>query len=329
MARRVLLCRAEATKAIMTTERRGTLVLRFKLTSAILLAATALPACAAQDETFEDDIEEAAGAVGWPGDNNLPPSAIDKDPLARPVTDSHEVTSPTNANPVPLCKAVTLTESGCALKSEWKAWLNADEENRLPVMKAITKCALEPGFTVQNPGGDEVFPGQFGLYTSWKSARLNGQDKRERMSSCILSLLNGNNEELAICILGPGGEPFSDACSDPTLTIREGGFFGDLFADTPTAYVVGPDTAEPMANGRACFAESGSYCCPEEDTACQHRVVLAGAILGSPEQGFANKRCNGPLLSSGGNQYCPSFFSTREPDRIYTNVFTTFVPPVD
>ena len=41
---------------------------------------------------------------------------------------------------------------------------------------------------------------------------------------------------------------------------------------------------------------------------------------------FANKRCNAPLVTSGSNQYCPSFYTTREPGRSYTNVFTTFVP---
>ena len=45
---------------------------------------------------------------------------------------------------------------------------------------------------------------------------------------------------LALGIVGPGGSPFSDACDDPKIDLREGGFFGDLFANNPKAYVVGP-----------------------------------------------------------------------------------------
>jgi hypothetical protein len=193
-------------------------------------------------------------------------------------------------------------------------------------MKGIAKCAVSSSFTISAPAGGPAFAGQWELYPSWKSGRLTGQDKRERVSSCLLSLLNGNNAELDLCIVGPG-TPFDMPCSDPTLNIREGGFFGDLFAANPTAYVAGPDTADPVDSGRACFATQGNYCCAENDTNCNHRIVLTGSILGSPDQSFANKRCNAALVTAGSNQYCPSFFSTREPGRSYTNVFTTFVPP--
>src|SRR5262249_25066681 len=156
------------------------------------------------------------------------------------------------------------TSAGCTLKAEWEAWMNADYTNRFHIMKGITKCAVGPNYMINNSSGTVSFGGQWELYPGWKTNRLNGQDKRERVSSCILSLLNGNNVELALCIVGPGGAPFSDACSDPNINIREGGFFGDLFAPNPTAYVAGPDTAEPPTNGRACFGAQGIYCCAEQ-----------------------------------------------------------------
>ncbi|MBK9266772.1 MAG: hypothetical protein IPM54_44180 [Polyangiaceae bacterium] len=305
-------------------------VSRFGLQSALLVSVTALPACGGEMGEFDDfeDVAEVEQAVGWGGTNNLPPQAVASDPLKRGVTNSHGITSPSNPDPLPLCAGNTITSTGCTLKQEWKAWLNADEYNRVPMMKAIAKCSVESSFTIVDSSGTFAFPGQWPLYPSWKSNRLNGQDKRERVSSCILSLLNGNDANLSICIIGPGGAPFSDACSDPNMTLREGGFFGDLFAPTPTAYVAGPDSADPVDSGRACFGSQGNYCCSEADTACPQRIVLTGAILGSPDQNFANKRCNAQLVNSGGNLYCPSFYSTREPGRSYTNVFTTFVPSV-
>jgi hypothetical protein len=308
-------------------------VSRFGLLGALLVAAAALPACGQVDSELEDeDVEEAELAVGDPGGNNWEPWSAVNFPFARDKTDDAGVTTeatpmnPGNPDPIQLCKGDTVTSTGCTLKLEWNNWLNVDATNRAPAMKALAKCAVESSFTIQTPGGALSFPGQWGLYPGWKSNRLNGQDKRERMSSCMLSLLNGNDLTLQLCIVGPGGAPFSDPCESPLLTVREGGFFGDLFAANPTAYVAGPDTAVPPTNGRTCFGAQGNYCCAEEDTNCQG-IVLAGAIVGSPEQNFANKRCNQPLVSSGGNQYCPSFFSTREPGRSYVNVFTTFIPP--
>ncbi len=153
-------------------------------------------------------------------------------------------------------------------------------------------------FTISEPGGQASFAGQWELYPGWKTHRLNGQDKCEHVSSCLLSLLNGNDLKLALCIVGPGGSPFSDACTDPNITLREGGFFGDLFATNPTAYVAGPDTADPVDSGRACFGSQGNDCCAEGDANCPPRIVLAGAILGSPEQDFANNRCNAAIVKS-------------------------------
>jgi hypothetical protein len=310
----------------MKIEQSTKLVSRVWIATALLLAAFALPACTENETANADDeaVAEAESAVGGTGDNNYPPYAVDSDPLKRSVTDHFNLTSPTNPDVLQLCADGTVTSTGCTLRNEWKNWMNADSTNRSPTMIAVAKCAVESGFTISSSSG--TFAGQWGLYQSWKSSRLNGQDKRERISSCILTLLNGNNVELKLCIIGPGGAPFSDACADTSLTNREGGFFGDLFAATPTAYVAGPDTQTPVLSGRACNATQGTYCCAEDDTTCTHRVVLAGAILGDPAINFANKRCNADLVTSGLNQYCPSYYSTREPGRSYTNVFTTFVP---
>ncbi|MDI3281954.1 hypothetical protein [Polyangium sp. 15x6] len=315
----------------MTTTQRTHLISRFGFAGALVASALVFPACGGEPvdvEDFEGEVGEAEQATGPTGANNLPPFAIDSDPLARSVTDAHGITSTTNPDPLPLCKNGTVTATGCTLKPEWESWMAADATNRGPMMKGIAKCSISTSFTITTNDGTLTFPGQWELYPNWKTNRLTGEDKRERVSSCLLSLLNGNNLELAICIVGPGGAPFSTPCSDPRLTIREGGFYGNLFATNPTAYVAGPDTADPVDSGRACFGSQGNYCCAENDTNCNHRIVLTGAILGSPDQNFANKRCNAPLVDAGGGHwYCPSFFSTREPNRSYTNVFTTFVPP--
>lgn len=312
----------------MALQRLVEMVSRFGLQGALLVSVMALPACGGElnDANLDENIAEAEQATGWTGTNNLWPDAIASDPLKRSTLNTFGITTPTNPDPASLCANGTVTPQGCTLRSAWQSWLEADEVHRVPTMIAIAKCTVDSGFTIVDVNGNFSFSGQWPLYPSWKANRLTGQDKRERISSCILTLLNGNNQELALCIIGPGGAPFSDACNDPAMHLREGGFFGDLFGATPTAYVAGPDTAEPVDSGRACFATNGTYCCAEDDVECPQRIVLAGSILGSPDQNFANKRCNAELVDSGGNLYCPSYFSTREPGRNYTNVFTTFIP---
>lgn len=297
---------------------------RTALFAAVFAAASILPACAVEPESEGEEIGAAAEAVGGTGNNNVNPKAVDIRPLRRSVTNAAGITSSGTADPLQLCDAGTITASGCTLSPEWDSWLAADAD-RGDMMKGIAKCAVEPGFTLAGAGGSLAFPGQWGLFPEWKDSRLDGKDKRERVSACILTLLNGDNQTLSLCIIGPGGAPFSDACSDPNITIREGGFFGDLFAASPTAYVAGPNTQSMLDTGRACTTSGGSsYCCAEGNSTCPHHIVKAGAMEGP------NARCNAfATVTSGGNSYtyCTEFYSTREPDRTYTNVFTTFVPP--
>lgn len=300
---------------------------RLLLTSLLCFA---LPACL--QGGGEDMAAANSESLRYTGVNNLPPSVIDSDPLKRSTTDAFGLTSSgssPNADPLRLCQSDPGGASTCTLKSEWNSWRLADSNNRNHMLKGIAKCAMASGFEIVAPDGSARWGGIWGLFPEWKTARLQGPAKRERLSSCILSLLNGNNQDLNLCLIGPGS-PYNEPCVDPNINIREGGFFGDLFAAQPKAYVAGPDAAEPAQNGRACFGTSGVYCCAENDASCTHRVVLAGSILGNPATNYDNKRCSGALVDSGGGLlYCPSFFSTREPGRTYSNVFTSFIPPAN
>jgi hypothetical protein len=300
---------------------------KLAIAATILTAASALTACAFEDGSESDGDEHVGMAfqgVGGTGLNNVAPIAIDVRPLRRSITDSFNLTSSTNPDVLPLCKPGTVTSTGCTMAPEWESWLTADSV-RAWMMKGLAKCAVEPGFFIKSSDGSISFPGQWALYQSWKDNRLDGQDKRERISACVLTLLNGNNQSLNICIIGPGGSPFSDACADPSIVNREAGFFGDLFSATPTAYVAGPDASKVSVTGRMCYANTGTYCCDELDNTCMHHIVRAGSLLGSATNNYADKRCKG-FATSGSYTYCTSFYSDNEPGRVYNNVFTTFVP---
>ncbi|MEZ4315797.1 MAG: hypothetical protein R3F14_47880, partial [Polyangiaceae bacterium] len=103
------------------------LVSRFGWACAVVGASLSLGACTnvESDADFED-VDEASSAIGPTGTNNIPPSAYDSDPLARPVTNSFGITSLATADPMQLCKGGTVTSTGCILKSQWEDWMSAD-----------------------------------------------------------------------------------------------------------------------------------------------------------------------------------------------------------
>jgi len=272
----------------------------------------------------------AVQGVGGNGSNNVWPGAIAALSLKRSVTDQYGITNSGHGitDPSQLCIASTISGTGCQMTSQWEAWLNDNKNNgtnanaHQQMMKGIAKCAVDPGFTIVDSQNHQ-FPGQWGLFDSWQTGSLQGQPDHEYMSGCILTLLNGNNESLQLCIIGPGGSPFSDACDDTTdFTIREGGFYGDLFAATPSSYIVGPGTSPPDPNGRDCYATQGTYCCAENDNSCTQHIILTGGMDGT------ESRCSSFAYTGPNNmyEYCTSFWTNREPGRNYTHGFTTFIP---
>jgi hypothetical protein len=294
---------------------------------AMLLAVAATPACS--PAAGDAGLYTTQQAVYYVGRNDLNPGAVDTQVLRRSVTNQYGITTSSVADPMSLC-APGATSTSCTVNAAWESWRTdsnlsaSDRGYRESMLQALVKCAMPTGFTLYYGGGASSQVGYFGLYPSWQAGPLAGQDKHERISACALSLLNGNNVSLALCIIGPGGSPFSDDCGDASMTVREGGYFGDLFAANPTAYVVGPNTAPQVTDGRACFANQGTYCCAEDDSSCPHHIVLAGGFAAG-----TNQRCTATATTSTGRQYCTSFYSTREPGRTYNAGFTTFIPPAN
>jgi hypothetical protein len=292
--------------------------------AAAAFAVLALPACG--DAEFERLGIGKQGVAGTES-NDVSPQAVGAVSASLGVLDQYTITSSTTGmvDPLQICQSMH-GSNNCYMRSEWQSWLEdsqgspagTDAASHRWMMTGFAKCAMASGFTIYSKNKTYQFPGQAGLYTSWKDNRLDGSDKHERVSACILAFLNGNDNHINLCLMGPGGSPFSDPCTDYlTYNSLEAGFFGDLFASTPTAYVAGPTSASPNI-GRICSATLGTYCCNESDPAsvCNHnKIVLVGDYSG---------HCAGDD-TSGTYTYCNSFSSTREPGRAYTNIFTTFV----
>ena len=277
-----------------------------------VLAASMLAACAGEPE--DELLGVAQQGVGGTGFNDVSPEAIDANSLSQGVTNDYGITNSSHGitDPLQLCITSTVTSSGCTMRQEWEAWVNDSHHSgnnayaHQQMMKGIAKCAVEPTFTIQNTDGSLSFPGQWPLYTSWKTNRLSGQDKHERVSACILTLLNGNDESLQLCIIGPGGSPFSDACSRPATSPCARAATSATSSPTPPPPTSsGPDQPRCTSTGATATPSQGTYCCDERDTSCSHHIVRAGAMEGS------DSRCNGFAYTGPNNQYeyCTSFWT--------------------
>lgn len=299
----------------------------FLFASAILATATALAACADVDDSDGEDVGVAMQGVGGTLNNNISPQALAAASASLGVFDTYGITSsPSVLDPLQLCQSPHPAGS-CTLRNPWQSWLQdgaaspagKDAVSHQWMLKGIAKCALESGFTLYSQDG-QSFPGMVGLAPNWKDNRLVGDDNRERISGCIIALLNGNNVSVSLCMIG-SASPDNAPCDDAAYTQREAGFFGNLFTARPTAYVAGPQADQMVNTGRMCTSNQGNYCCLESDTLSTcgngNKIVLVPGIL---------NRCNDVTLPySGPNQYCTSFFSTKEPGRAYNHGFTTFV----
>src|SRR6185503_16314487 len=107
------------------------------------------------------------------------------------------------------------------------------------ILEGIAKCSVAPSFELRSPNTARTWPGQWEMYPDWRYNTLVGVAARERISACLLSLVNAANQSVSLCLIGPAAG-FDAPCSDSNFDTREAGFFGNLFRESPTAYIAGP-----------------------------------------------------------------------------------------
>jgi hypothetical protein len=100
------------------------------------------------------------------------------------------------------------------------------------------KCALPAGqsVTASYLGTPYTFPGQVGIAPGWGSGPLSASDRRW-LSACMLALVNATTTSVSVLLAG--NHPALTASAGPAAaayTLREGAFYGDIFALTPKQY---------------------------------------------------------------------------------------------
>jgi hypothetical protein len=104
-------------------------------------------------------------------------------------------------------------------------------ENR-EVVSYLVQCALPEGasVTLSDANGTYTFDGAIGLAPNWATTAPSASEKRW-VSACLLARTNAYGASVAISLRGPTAVLAVDAAEASAYGLREGAFWGDVFAD--------------------------------------------------------------------------------------------------
>jgi hypothetical protein len=171
------------------------------------------------------------------------------------------------------------------------------------VVGYMVKCALPTGRSVTKYDGNgdlHTFPGSIGVAPEWETGAC-GTSCQEWMTACLLSHVNLTGQHVNVWITAE--HPAIDLAKSDDFPLEEAAFFGNLFTDTPEAYVChGENAADRPIAGRVC---DGASSCPYANPyvsgggACTSRHACAAARMESGDtSGYASCTVGGATFSN-------------------------------
>jgi hypothetical protein len=107
------------------------------------------------------------------------------------------------------------------------------------LLKYVVSCALSSGahFDVNIDGVVYGFDGELGLHKKWGDTGGSCDNAcKTWVSACVLSRINHLGLATPISMRGNKGELSSDSAEQTTYSIREGAYYGNIFANPPIYY---------------------------------------------------------------------------------------------
>lgn len=143
-------------------------------------------------------------------------------------------------------------------------WIDEDPVMRKRILRYLVECALPAGVEVQllYRGTLEVIgTGVAGLAPGLQSGPMN-REEQEKVSACLLARVNVNGEVVPLSMLGPMQGFNTLTAADLPYGKMDGGYFGNLFLDTPRAFGCSKVNEPVCGHDRACrILEDGSCDC--------------------------------------------------------------------
>ena len=113
------------------------------------------------------------------------------------------------------------------------------------ILPYLVECALPEGeaVTLSHAGQVLHLSGSLGLAPEWRDRPLTDREQRW-LSACLLARTNlhGRRVEISLRSEPPAPADLTASAEERRVfPVFEGGFFGNLFAEQPIAFVCGPD----------------------------------------------------------------------------------------
>ena len=157
-----------------------------------------------------------------------------------------------------------LTDAGLGVDglgtAAFATWFDANPSGHDVLMQYVVKCAAPQSAILQwtspNSNVTYAWAGGLGLATEWASGHRMTEAEQQLLSACLAAHVNKYGQPVALSVEGrtATGEPIAlDPGELDTFSVREGCFFGNLFAGEPV--MVGLDHAvyaASVSSVRAC-----------------------------------------------------------------------------
>ena len=143
--------------------------------------------------------------------------------------------------------------SSSAANPTWQLDLSEDQHRLLQSNPKfyvyLIECALsnEDEVTMEQAGDVKTFKGYLGLAPDWKTRALTESEQRW-VSACLLARINYYGEKVRISTRADNAKHIQGLQADEQevkqYSVYEAGFYGNLFAATPTAFACIPNRTE-------------------------------------------------------------------------------------
>lgn len=215
------------------------------------LTLSSLVGCGGVDEMGSPDEEVAQGDLAITTTNALTPNALTPNAL------TPNALSPLDLAAAPLAEGSLQPSAAAAITEP-----GASGELSRGFLRYAVGCALPDGasfdFSWKDDDGvihEESYAGLLGLAPRWAKRPLTAEEQRW-VSACLIARVNKYGVSVTISTRGAHPGLGVDEAELAGFGHREGAFWGNLFARTPTAYACyyEAEIAHARAQHRACAA---------------------------------------------------------------------------
>ncbi len=175
--------------------------------------------------------------------------------------------------------------------------IDLEAPDQVELMRYLVRCALPADVVIDAEvgGKQQSFEGDLGLAPKWVERPLTPGEQRW-VSACMLALTNkfGKHVRISLRARPPAAKNLTASQAErESHTLFEGGFHGNIFSDSPTAYVClgrrsRAEQSDAILKDRVCTEPSG-LTLDSGETLTRCGFILTG-VCSDPDAGDGGPR---------------------------------------